>query len=777
MEKRNWSQQIFRASLLLCAAFMSLTAFLLVSYHSKKTAIAEQSRRSAHRQAKRAVAPIDSSFKVVQVIVDSLVGDLRSGKLRETDLPEALKSTLETHGHLFQIGVAYKPSAVPDLYELLAKDSRYQAIDEGVPSRPYQYNLKDSLYALSFDRKRSHVAFSEIVYDYTLPDNTDSTRTLWYHQPLDEGKAAWIEPYFATGAQTLLAEYCAPFTRVDSSGVEQLVGVLFANYSLDEVRHQVVHLDSLGNTGYGFILAGDGILVSHPVRAYLGKSYTTIDDHTLKHIIENIVLRKPDQAASDQLLLGGVWSRIQQEGMEDSLHQEKIHIREYVDLEETYWEVMNQETGQVYWVFYEDIPTTKWKLGIVFNQSEMSDSADLLRRQLSMVVLSFLVGLFLLSALLLGAHSGGESNLWRTSISASLLCMVGIGHVWYLTVGAPTDEDNRNVTVVDRVSVEAALSKFWEGRQDHGSVAVPPVYVPTGVFVQSIEFSSANNVILTGYVWQKKVKDVQGDRTSLYGLIFPEAESLDLNKAYENEEVVGWYFTTTLRQQFDYSKYPFDREDVWIRLWPENFQENIVLIPDFGAYDIIRPDSRAGLERNFVLEGWKIQNSFFSYRTNSYNMNFGIEGYPRQRAFPELYFNVGLKRDFIDPFISDMIPIVIVAFLVFAVLMISTRQEEQIGLFGFSTSAVLGYCAALFFVLIVSHVHLRETLAARGIVYLEYYYFVMYAAVLVVSTDSILFASSVGPRFIHYKDNLVVKLLYWPTVLGVMLGITTYVFY
>lgn len=156
---------------------------------------------------------------------------------------------------------------------------------------------------------------------------------------------------------------------------------------------------------------------------------------------------------------------------------------------------------------------------------------------------------------------------------------------------------------------------------------------------------------------------------------------------------------------------------------------------------------------------------------------FGIEGYPRQRAFPELYFNVGLKRDFIDPFISDMIPIVIVAFLVFAVLMISTRQEEQIGLFGFSTSAVLGYCAALFFVLIVSHVHLRETLAARGIIYLEYFYFVMYAAVLVVSTNSILFASSVGPRFIHYKDNLVVKLLYWPTVLGAILGITTYVFY
>ena len=35
---------------------------------------------------------------------------------------------------------------------------------------------------------------------------------------------------------------------------------------------------------------------------------------------------------------------------------------------------------------------------------------------------------------------------------------------------------------------------------------------------------------------------------------------------YDYEEIVGWYFRATLRQQFNYSEYPFDREDVLLLL-------------------------------------------------------------------------------------------------------------------------------------------------------------------------------------------------------------------
>ena len=128
-------------------------------------------------------------------------------------------------------------------------------------------------------------------------------------------------------------------------------------------------------------------------------------------------------------------------------------------------------------------------------------------------------------------------------------------------------------------------------------------------------------------------------------------------------------------------------------------------------------------------------------------------------------------------FIPDMVPIIVVTLLLFAVLMISTKHEQKKDLYGFNSSTVLAYCAALFFVLVVSHVSLREKLPTDGIIYLEYFYFILYFAILFVSVNSILFASNTKLNFIHFEDNLIVKLLFWPVITMLALGITLVVFY
>ena len=95
-----------------------------------------------------------------------------------------------------------------------------------------------------------------------------------------------------------------------------------------------------------------------------------------------------------------------------------------------------------------------------------------------------------------------------------------------------------------------------------------------------------------------------------------------------------------------------------------------------------------------------------------------------------------------------------VAFLLFAVLVIVTMRQDRIGVFGFSTSSVLTYCAALFFVVAVLHISLRSELGAPGtVVYLEYFYFLIYAAILLVSVDSILFASAINVPFIEFRGR------------------------
>ena len=97
-------------------------------------------------------------------------------------------------------------------------------------------------------------------------------------------------------------------------------------------------------------------------------------------------------------------------------------------------------------------------------------------------------------------------------------------------------------------------------------------------------------------------------------------------EVYRFDEVIGWNFRSVLRQQFNYAKYPFDREEVWIRMWSRDFDKNIILTPDLVSYHTTDPGSKPGLElQDFVLEDWDITETFFSYRDNTYETNFGIE--------------------------------------------------------------------------------------------------------------------------------------------------------
>lgn len=199
-------------------------------------------------------------------------------------------------------------------------------------------------------------------------------------------------------------------------------------------------------------------------------------------------------------------------------------------------------------------------------------------------------------------------------------------------------------------------------------------------------------------------------------------------------------------------------------------------MPEFSAYSSVRPSDTPGVEEDIVLDGWQLVSSHFSYKKNNYNTALDTVG-SGNNAIPELYFNVGLARLFVDPFIADMLPIVVVCLLVFAVLLITTVKAGDIELKGFSSANVLSYCAALYFVLIVSHVHLRETLNAFGIIYLEIFYFCMYFIILIVSANSLAITSEKTPAFIRNNDNYIARLCYFPFITLTLLIATIWMFY
>jgi hypothetical protein len=711
MEAEKYQKWIFRISLLLCVASLFVVLSLGYTYVHSPSQLVEAAEDNAQNQAEVATKEIDRELSELKKIPESIATDLTNGELEDHQVVERLKDTIEEHPEFFGISAVYTP---------------------------YAYDPEKKLYAPYYVRKNNELELIQIedVYDYTQPDPEDGAgpRTAWYHQTLAED-ACWIEPYYGTAGKTFMVDYNVLFYRTNLSTQEKVpAGFIGAEYSLDGIRDIVGSLDLGGDTGYGFILSEKGTVVSHPIQEYLGKEITDLQksDETLRAISQTIT-----------------------------------HVKHH-DIDNTF-------TGQTSCVFYDSIPSTNWTLGVVFVEDELlgelKPSQQRLEIKIAVAVMAFL---FFLSILLFRAYKGSSGSLWAVAIFFSLLCISGVWFMWYLALQSEEDPKNLNdVEIYDRVGLETALHKYLENSEGWTSEN-QLIRVPTGVFLQSMKFTSANNVIVTGYIWQNYSENITGEISP--GVIFPEAEEIELEEAYNTTgEVIGWHFRAELRQQFDYSRYPFDCEDVWIRLWPNDFRQNVILTPDFNSYDAIRPDYKPGLEQDFVLEGWDVQNSYFSYRKGSYNTTFGIPNYDRD--LPELYFNVGIKRDFMSPFISDMIPPVVVAFLLFAVLMISTKHEERIATYGFSSSAVLAYCAALFFVLILSHAALREDLATHGIIYLEYFYFIMYFAILAVSVNSILLASGTTLTFITYQDNLIAKLLYWPVILGVVFGITLAVFY
>ncbi len=343
--------------------------------------------------------------------------------------------------------------------------------------------------------------------------------------------------------------------------------------------------------------------------------------------------------------------------------------------------------------------------------------------------------------------------------------------------------------LVDADAVDSYLDKSWEGAVSGGAVnAGNLIKIPAGIFIQSLKFFNSTEVNLTGYIWQRYldgVHDALKPEPGVTGFILPEqvqsGNDIEPREVYRirqgDEEVIGWYFEATLRQPFDYFYYPFDHKTVWVRLWPQNFAENVVLVPDFSAYKATGLSDVFGIENEIVLGTWERENTFFDFKSTCYDTDFGITDYVGQDGFPELYYNFVIKRNSSNAFIVYLLPLFLVAALLFSSLLTITAKPKLVEIHGFNTTGVLGTCSVLFFVVLLAHIQLREEFAGSSIVYMEYFYFLMYAMLVAAAANTYLFSMSTAPSLgiIHYQDNLIPKLLYWPTVLLMMIAITAYV--
>ena len=371
-----------------------------------------------------------------------------------------------------------------------------------------------------------------------------------------------------------------------------------------------------------------------------------------------------------------------------------------------------------------------------------------------------------------------HSTWWWISAAVSSVLVVVLINLW-------VHMNNYNVEptqLVDAQATDAYLKDNWEGLP---SQAGSTIKIKTGIFIQSLQFFNSTEVNLSGYIWQRYqdgVHDAIKPKPGEIGFILPEqvnsGSDIEPREVYRvrtgDEEVIGWYFEATLRQPFDYAHYPFDHKTVWVRMWPKDFSANIILVPDYSAYKSTALSDIFGIEHSIVLGTWERETTYFDYKLSSYDTDFGIANYMGQDGFPELHYNFVVKRKFENAFIVYLLPLFLVAALLFAALLTVSEKEELSSKLGFSTSGFIGASSALFFVVMLAHIQLREQFAGASIVYIEYFYILMYALLVTATANTYLFSirASVLGNVILYNDNIIPKVAYWPVVFGSLILIT-----
>ncbi|MEV0092457.1 hypothetical protein [Streptomyces sp. NPDC050738] len=355
------------------------------------------------------------------------------------------------------------------------------------------------------------------------------------------------------------------------------------------------------------------------------------------------------------------------------------------------------------------------------------------------------------------------------SVMASVVFAAGIGLTWSMV---STDNGAEPIEGT-RVGSPAAAEKYLD---QHGSKRMR--HIPTGVMVQQMKFGGANEIDVSGYVWQRLAADVP---ERVRGVIFPEAEnSYGLDEAYtyqhaDGSKTIGWYFQVKLRQTFDYRHYPLDRQDVWLKLWTKDNTQQTALVPDYSSYPPWMDSKKFGIDEGLVHADWMPYFSTWSYVQHDHRSTQGSNAreYVNPGVWSDLYFNIGTKRAWVGSMFDSLIRTLIVAVIAFLALFLYTKaDDDRRAVFGFSTWGAITFTMSTLLVIVVDQAQVRSATGGGMLTYLECFAYVMYAVILGVSLNAVLLTARREVRPVEWADNRLPKLLYWPALLGLLLAVT-----
>lgn len=552
----------------------------------------------------------------------------------------------------------------------------------------------------------------------------DYTDTDWYKQALERGPH-WREPFVDEITEKLAVAFVAP---LKGPGAEKPAGVLRATITLSNLGAFISTIDP-GTAAYTFMLSKKGTLLFSPVWDQVEKGVT------VPEVVGESGIKSTEAAA-----------------------------REAMKGKSVFWQTRDPDTGQAAWIFFEPIHANAWTIAAVFGREQLAPDESLYRRQHIHLALAFTTFLTLLSVLVFRAHQLNKYGLWAVSLTFSLLCLGSTCYILCLVLQAPLYSTANSGMITSKMLLHRFMNDCSGSELTKRGPS--PVFIPTGIQLQTIEFTGPNDIAISGHVWQKYRKGAHDEISR--GFILPEAKSVTIEEAYRDEqgdlETLGWHFEATIREDFDYQKYPFDRPDIWIWLKHKDFYKQVILVPDIDSYHFFSPAMCPGLSENVVLPGFSYLAAYFDYRTIGSNANFGILTRKPGVMNPELFYHIIARRQFITPFVSKIFPLVIMLAMLFIVQLTFTHEEERKKSFGLSGLAVAGTVITFFLSTILAQGNLRSELTARGITFMENFYFITYFVLLEVVVVAYLITGHSELKILRYEHCLIPKLLYMPFI-------------
>jgi hypothetical protein len=429
-------------------------------------------------------------------------------------------------------------------------------------------------------------------------------------------------------------------------------------------------------------------------------------------------------------------------------------------------ETVDPVTGELNWYFFEPIGATGWTVGLVLDREQFQpDPQENMRDQMT-IALSGAFTLFVAATTVFHIDRFRFTNFWWVSGVFSLLCIALILPAWSLT----NRLDTRAGTAINSPS---ELDRYLESLDQPVDRSDPLIRVPTGIFVQALQFPDPTSVTVNGYLWQRYAVDDDIERGFALPQRIGEEATIDevQREVVDGEELIIWYIGVTLRQNYDTTRFPFDHRRIEIRVTPADLGANIVLTPDLNAYGLLNPRVLPGVDPQASINNWALHGSGYSYTIERLNTDFGLTNREINSSTPELRFSIQAQRIYLGPFIAYLLPGFIAAAMTFAYLMSGRepgKNEEIV--------SALNYAAALFFVVAIIHTALRDQIAAVGITYMEYVYILLYLAIIAVAANIFVVARRPDWAIVRYRNNLLPKVMYWPVFAGGLLLATLAIF-